>query len=118
MKIKRFNEDDQVDISSERIDEILNEMRDFASAMNDKSKSVEALLNELGNFKSQSKKGNDQIDDSIASLQVIKKDVDDCMDKIDTVINNLVDYNDNGRKFMYLETKEKHKNLYFKFIES
>lgn len=105
MKIKRFNEDDQVDISPERIEEVLSELRDFASSMNDKSKSVEALLNELGNFQGQSKKGNDQIDDSIASLQVIKKDVDDCIDKIDTVINNLVDYNDNGRKYLYTENK-------------
>jgi len=105
MKIKRFNEDDQVDISPERIEEVLSELRDFASSMNDKSKSVEALLNEFGNFQGQSKKGNDQIDDSIASLQVIKKDVDDCIDKIDTVINNLVDYNDNGRKYLYTENK-------------
>ena len=105
MKIKRFNEDDQVDISPERIEEVLSELRDFASSMNDKSKSVEALLNVFGNFQGQSKKGNDQIDDSIASLQVIKKDVDDCIDKIDTVINNLVDYNDNGRKYLYTENK-------------
>ena len=105
MKIKRFNEDDQVDISSERIEEVLSELRDFASSMNDKSKSVEALLNELGNFQSQSKKGNDQIDDSIASLQVIKRDVDDCIDKIDTVVNNLSDYNDTGRKYLYTENK-------------
>lgn len=105
MKIKRFNEDEQVDISSERVEEILTELRDFASTMNDKSKSVEALLNELGNFQSQSKKGNDQIDDSIASLQVIKKDVDDCIDKIDTVVNNLSDYNDTGRKYLYTENK-------------
>ena len=73
--------------------------------MDDKSKSVESLLNELNNFKSDSKKGNDQIDDSIAALQVIKKDVDDSKDKIDTVVNNLMDYNDTGRKYMYTENK-------------
>jgi predicted nucleic acid-binding Zn-ribbon protein len=101
MKIRRFNEDEEVDISSERIDEIINELKDFALLMSDKSKSVESLLNEFSNFKSQSKKGNDQIDDSIFSLQVAKKDIDDCIDKIDTVINNLVDYNNNGRKFLY-----------------
>jgi hypothetical protein len=73
--------------------------------MLDKSKYIESLLNELNNFRSDSKKGNDQIDDSIAALQVIKKDVDDCNDKIDTVINNLMDYNDGGRKYMYTENK-------------
>ena len=105
MKIKRFNEDEQVDISSERISEINEELKDFAAIMEDKSKYVESLLNELNNYRSDSKKGNDQIDDSIAALQVIKKDVDDCNDKIDTVINNLMDYNDGGRKYMYTENK-------------
>lgn len=105
MKIKRFNEDEQVDISSERVNEINEQLKDFAATMLDKSKYVESLLNELNNYKSDSKKGNDQIDDSIAALQVIKKDVDDCNDKIDTVINNLMDYNDGGRKYMYTENK-------------
>ena len=105
MKIKRFNEDEQVDISSERVSEINEQLKDFAATMLDKSKYIESLLNELNNYKSDSKKGNDQIDDSIAALQVIKKDVDDCNDKIDTVINNLMDYNDGGRKYMYTENK-------------
>jgi septal ring factor EnvC (AmiA/AmiB activator) len=105
MKIKRFNEDEQVDISSERVSEINEQLKDFAATMLDKSKYVESLLNELNNYKSDSKKGNDQIDDSIAALQVIKKDVDDCNDKIDTIINNLMDYNDGGRKYMYTENK-------------
>ena len=105
MKIKRFNEDEQVDISSERVSEINEQLKDFAATMLDKSRYIESLLNELNNFKSDSKKGNDQIDDSIAALQVIKKDVDDCNDKIDTVINNLMDYNEGGRKYMYTENK-------------
>ena len=105
MKIKRFNEDEQVDISSERVSEINEELKDFAAIMLDKSKYIESILNELNNFKSDSKKGNDQIDDSIAALQVMKKDIDDCVDKIDTVINNLMDYNDGGRKYMYTENK-------------
>jgi septal ring factor EnvC (AmiA/AmiB activator) len=82
MKIRRFNEGEQVDISSERINEVLDELKDFTSLMDEKSKYVESLLNELNNYKSESKKGNDQIDDSIAALQVMKKDIDDCVDKI------------------------------------
>jgi len=104
-KIRRFNEDEQSDISSERVEEILTELKDFASSINDKSKLVESLLNELGNFKNQSKKGNDQIDDSISALQIIKKDLDDSIDKMDTVANNLIDYNSNGRKYLYTENK-------------
>jgi len=105
MKIRRFNEDEQVDISSERVNEIIEELKEFSDIMNDKSKYVEALLNELNNYKSDSTKGNDQIDDSIAALQVIKKDADDSADKIDTVVNNLLDYNESGRKYMYTENK-------------
>ena len=105
MKIKRFNEDEQVDISTERVNEMVEQLRDFASMMNDKSKLVESLINELNNFRSDSKKGNDQIDDSLAALQVIKKDIDDSSDKIDTVVNNLLDYNEGGRKYLYTETK-------------
>jgi len=105
MKIKRFNENEQVDISAERVNEIIEELKDFSAIMNDKSKYVESLLNELGNYKSESTKGNDQIDDSIAALQIVKKDADDCVDKIDTIVNNFLDYNDNGRSYMYTENK-------------
>lgn len=105
MKIKRFNETEQIDISSERVDEILDNLKDFISLMDDKSKYVELLLNELNNYKSDSKKGNDQIDDSIAALQVMKKDIDSCVNQIDTTVNNLSDYNDSGRKYMYTENK-------------
>lgn len=103
MRIRRFNENEQVDIPSERIEDILSNLREFATLMSDKSKYVDSILNEFNNFKSQSKRGNDQIDDSILSLQIIKKNIDDCIDKIDTVINNLVDYNYNGRKYLYAE---------------
>ncbi len=105
MKIRRFNEDEQVDISSERVNEIIEELKDFSAIMSDKSKYVDALLNELNNYKSDSTKGNDQIDDSIAALQIVKKDADDCNDKIDTIVNNLLDYNDSGRKYRYTENK-------------
>lgn len=105
MKIKRFNESEQVDISSERVNEIIEELKDFSAIMSDKSKYVDALLNELNNYKSESTKGNDQIDDSIAALQIVKKNADDSNDKIDTIVNNLLDYNDSGRKYMYTENK-------------
>ena len=105
MRIRKFNEDEQVDISSERVDEIIKDLKDLSSIIDNKSKMIEGLLNELGNYKNQSKKGNDQIDDSIAALQVIKGDIGNCSDKIDTVVNNLVDYNTEGRKYLYTENK-------------
>jgi len=107
MRIKRFTEaaNEQLDISPERIGEIIEDLRDFVSTIEDKNKMVESYINELNNYKNKSKKGNDQIDDSIAALQVVKKDLDDSLDKADTIINNLMDYNDEGRKYLYTENK-------------
>lgn len=107
MRIKRFIEaaSEQLDISPERVGEIIEDLKDFVSTIEDKNKMVESYINELNNYKNKSKKGNDQIDDSIAALQVVKKDLDDSLDKADTIINNLMDYNDEGRKYLYTENK-------------
>jgi uncharacterized protein YoxC len=105
MKIKRFNEsiDDEVNISPERIGEMVEELRDILSSLEDKNKTIESCVNELSNYRTNSKKGNDQIDDSIAAFQVVKKNIDESIEKTDTVINNLLSYNDEGRKFLYIE---------------
>ena len=103
MKIKRFYESEDTDMSPDRIGEIMDDLKETASLLENKNKDIEGYLNELENFKNDSSKGNDQIDDSVLALQIIKKDITDSIDKIDTVINNLIDYNDNGRKHLYTE---------------
>ena len=105
MKIKRFFESDQLDISTERITEIMDELKDFIANIEDRSKKIDALGTELSNYRNSSTKSNDQIDDSIAALQIIKKDLDDCVDKLDTFVNNLYSYNVDGRKYLYTENK-------------
>ena len=105
MKIKRFFESDQLDISTERITEIMDELKDFIANIEDRSKKIDALGTELSNYRNSSTKSNDQIDDSIAALQIIKKDLDDCVDKLDTFVNNLDSYNVDGRKYLYTENK-------------
>ena len=106
MKIRRFNESDQIDISPDRVNEIIEELKEIAVIFDNKSVYMDSLLSELSNYKNQSKKGNDQIDDSISALQVIKKDIDDCKDKIDTTVNNLINYNEGGRKFLYQDDEK------------
>jgi septal ring factor EnvC (AmiA/AmiB activator) len=103
--LRKFNESEEINISSDRINEINKELENFVYITQDKLKFVDSLINELNNYKNESNGGNDQIDDSIIALQVIKKNIEDSVDKIDTVVNNLKDYNDNGRKFLYTETK-------------
>lgn len=107
MKIKRFYEnlDDEVNISQERVGEMIEELKEILSDLEDKGSSIDSYLNELENYQSKSTKGNDQIDDSIASFQISKNDINNSIDKIDNVINNLMSYNDEGRKFLYTETK-------------
>lgn len=105
MKIKRFNESEQIDISPDRVGEIIEDLKSVLSSLDEDVKKTELYLNELNNYKSQSKKGNDQIDDSISAFQVVRKNLDDTIDKVDTIINNLLDYNDEGRKYLYTENK-------------
>ena len=106
MKIRRFFEaEEQKDIATERVEEILKELKEFTSQLEEKSKLTDALETELSNYKNLSSKSNDQIDDSIAALQIIKKNVDDSIDKLDTVITNIQNYNEQGRKYLYTENK-------------
>lgn len=104
MRIRKFNEsEEQMDMSPDRVGEIIESMRNLSSSLDDKNKMIESYINELNNYKNKSKKSNDQIDDSISSLQIIKKDISNSLDKSDTVINNLLNYNDEGRNYLYTE---------------
>jgi hypothetical protein len=106
MKIKRFLEsEEQKDLANERVEDILKELKEFTSQLENRVKIVNSLEGELSNYKNLSTKSNDQIDDSIAALQIIKKNVDDSIDKLDTIITNLKDYNTEGRKYLYTENK-------------
>lgn len=105
MRIKRFLENAQMDISSDRVEEILKELKELTAYLDDKNKSVLSLTTELNNYKNKSQKSNDQIDDSISALQIIKNDFDNSISKLDTIINNITDYNQEGRKFLYSENK-------------
>jgi ABC-type transporter Mla subunit MlaD len=106
MRIKRFNENTEtVDISSERCEEISKELKEMTASLDDKRKKVESLINELNGFRNNSQKGNDQIDDSLYALQILEKNFSDSVDKLDTIIMNLSNYNEEGRKYLYTENK-------------
>ena len=107
MRIKRFYENSEVnDISSERVSEIIEELRVHISDINTKKEYFETIYIELNNYKSKSTKSNDQIDDSIINLDLIVEDTNDIINNIDSVLNNLVNYIDNGREYLYTEKKE------------
>ncbi len=79
MRIKRFNEKEQIDISSERVEEIVDELRKLSSKVENGSNAAGSFINEFNNYKSDSQKGNDQIDDTIFALEVVKKNLDGLM---------------------------------------
>lgn len=101
MRIKRFFETEQSDISNERVSEVLDVLREMVTNIEEKVKYIDSLGHELSNYKNQSIKSNDQIDDTIAALQIVKKDFDSVIDKLDTSVENLQNYNDEGRKSLY-----------------
>lgn len=104
-RIKRFNENEQIDISPERTNEIIDELKDMSSAIADKKKLAESIVGELESYKSDSSRSNDQIDDSIVALQLVIKDLETSGDKVDTAISNLQNYSEEGRKYLYSENK-------------
>ena len=106
MRIKRFYENiQQSELSVERVDEITEELDEFLSTLNSKEKYINSLITELNNYKNISDKSNDQIDDSIAALELVKKDLSNAFDKLDTTLQNFKSYTDEGRKYFYTETK-------------
>lgn len=106
MKIKRFNEElDPVEINKEELMKMIEELEDFVSIAKDKQTYTESSLQELSKYANPSKKGNDQIDDTIISLQSIKKNLDDIIDGLDTSITNLQSYVDSGSSFLFSENK-------------
>jgi len=104
-RIRRFNESEQIDISAERTAEMIEDLKDMASTLLDKKKLAESLIGELESYKNKSDKGNDQIDDTIAALQVLAKDLESASDKAETSIGNLESYGEEGRKYLYTENK-------------
>ena len=56
MRIKRFLENAQMDISSDRVEEILKELKELTAYLDDKNKSILSLTTELNNYKNKSQK--------------------------------------------------------------
>lgn len=104
-RIRRFNESEQIDISPERTSEIIDDLKDMVATLADKKKLAESLISELDAYKNKSDRGNDQIDDTIAALQIIAKDLETASEKTDTAIGNLESYGEEGRKYLYSENK-------------
>jgi molecular chaperone GrpE (heat shock protein) len=107
MKIRKFNESEEINISNERIDDIIKELNTFKGDLKEKSSKIISYIKEFENYKSLSKTKNDQIDDSVIYLQSISKNISNFIDDTDTIIDNLNSYKDSGRSTVYTKSELK-----------
>lgn len=102
MKIRKFYESNEiVDISNDRVVEILDHLTSISSLFDKKKEELISLTNELSNYRSQSKKSNDQIDDSVSDMETITSKIQEVISSLDNISTNLQSYNDSGRKYLY-----------------
>jgi ABC-type transporter Mla subunit MlaD len=97
MKILRFNESFG-ELAIEKTTDIISGLNQTSDAINDKLQLLDSISNDLKNYKSDSDKPNDQIDDSISNIQVVRKNLEESIEKIKDTIIVLNDYTDDGRK--------------------
>ena len=96
--MKKFTESLQTEIEFEKIDDIGKELNEIEDYISNKIKSINDINNGLSRYKGKSVKYNDQIDDSIFTLQILKNDLETCLDNLDKVQSNLSSYKEEGRK--------------------
>ena len=101
MKIRRFNEAEEMNISNERVEEIINELSSMTSDINEKTKSISTLAGELENYRSKSKQANNQIDDASLNMDSLKSKLDESTTLLDNIIDLLQDYTEGGEKYLY-----------------
>ena len=103
MKIRKFNEamEDGVDISNERVSEIITDIKSVSESIEDNHNSINELYMELSKFKSKSSKNNDQIDDSVINLELLRSKLNESVEVISKINELLESYNMDGRKYLY-----------------
>lgn len=103
MKIKKFNESDEIkDISPDRVDEIIENLSSTISDLDKNNKQIRSYMDEISDYlSSKDNNENDQLDDSKLAMELISDNLEENITKYDTIIKNLQDYNENGRKFLY-----------------
>ena len=102
MRIRKVNEQEElIEISNERVSEIIQELVKINSEIQSNEKNIQSMCNELLNFRSKSTTANNQIDDSTLNLEVVSSSLQEINSNIDSIIESLNDYSENGPKFLY-----------------
>lgn len=101
MQIRKISEDLIQDISSEKVEEMIKNLKYISEIIDEKKKEIKKLSSDLSVFSNKKKKKNDQIDDSILNFEKVDSNLLDALSLLDTVYKNLEDYKENGRKYLY-----------------
>jgi uncharacterized coiled-coil DUF342 family protein len=102
MRIRKFNEaEESIILSTDRVEEIIQELSTITSSISEKKKMITAIVNELENYRSKSNTSNNQIDDAYLNLDSIDVKLVDSVDIIDNVIVLLKNYTEGGEKYLY-----------------
>lgn len=101
MKIRRFYESSEMEMSNESIENIISKLTEITSSSENKMGELTDIIKSLSKFKSNSSNSNTQIDDSCLNLDLVDKKLSEVINLLDTVINNLNDYKDSGEKYIY-----------------
>lgn len=102
MKIRKFNEADEViEISNDRVTEILLILNQMNSNFQSKEKEIQSICNELLNFRSKSTTANNQIDDTTLNLEVVSTKLQEINSSLDVILESLNDYLENGPRYLY-----------------
>ena len=105
MRIKRFNESEVKRMDDGRVGEILNQLGDFVAQLKDRQTSTDSLINELVEYQIPDGKEEDQIDSTINALRIVKRSIDEAIDKVDNAVTSLQSYSDDGRQYLFDENK-------------
>ncbi len=111
MRIKKFFESELQgpdgsmdivnDISSNKVGEIIKELKSYQSSYQKSLTYLQSLERELSKYKKEKNKSNDQIDESVLSVQKIINSINqNIKPNIESVISNLDDYISNGRNYI------------------
>lgn len=101
-RIKRLAEQqDAVEISTDRVEEIISELRSAISRLAKSKDMAMSMSNELSNFRSASRTANNQIDDAAINLDLASSRLEEASTVLDEVVKSLEDYNEKGPRYLY-----------------
>lgn len=102
MRIKRFNEQEEsIEISTDRVEEILQEVRSTMVTLDKARERATSLSNELSNFRSGSRTANNQVDDASINLDLASTRLSEAERILDDVAKSLDDYKEKGPRYLY-----------------